>query len=111
MGRKLRLSFPSPKTNGKWQFTSQGWVGYIPLTPDLGLALRPKIQLGNIFRMLEYAYAVFAENDPQTGDYFHPRPRPCSAPVALVCHRQRRSFQSSLLARTARVAIGSGERH
>jgi 5-methylcytosine-specific restriction enzyme subunit McrC len=55
-GNRVAVEFPSPKTGGKWQLTAQGWVGYIPLSEDLGLALRPKIGLSNLFRMLEYAY-------------------------------------------------------
>ena len=31
-GQKIKVEFPTPKTNNKWQFTSQGWVGYIPIT-------------------------------------------------------------------------------
>lgn len=47
---------PSFKNNHRWQLTAQGWVGQIPLTPDLTLSLQPKVPLGNLFRMLEYAY-------------------------------------------------------
>lgn len=39
-----------------WQFTSQGWVGHIPLTPEFHIALHPKVPLANLFGMLEYAY-------------------------------------------------------
>jgi 5-methylcytosine-specific restriction enzyme subunit McrC len=55
-GRQVAVEFPSPKTGDQWQFTAQGWVGYIPLTPDLAFLLQPKVPLGNLFRMLEYAY-------------------------------------------------------
>ena len=55
---QVAVDFPSPKTDGQWQLTSQGWVGYIPLTPEVGLALQPKVELGNLFRMLEYAYQL-----------------------------------------------------
>lgn len=55
---QVAVDFPSPKTDGQWQLTSQGWVGHIPLTPELDLALRPKVELGNLFRMLEYAYRL-----------------------------------------------------
>jgi 5-methylcytosine-specific restriction enzyme subunit McrC len=47
---------PSIITNHQWQLTSQGWVGYLPLTSELGIRLKPKIPLNNIFGMLEYAY-------------------------------------------------------
>jgi len=49
---------PSFKTDYMWGLTSQGWVGYIPLSPELGLELKPAGELGNLFRMLEYAYRL-----------------------------------------------------
>ncbi len=55
-GKKIKVEFPTPKTNNKWQFTSQGWVGYIPITPDFHIILKPKVPLHNLFGMLEYAY-------------------------------------------------------
>ena len=56
------VDFPSPKTDDQWQLTSRGWVGHIPLTQDLGLALQPKVKLANIFHMLEYAYRLESFN-------------------------------------------------
>ena len=38
--------------------TPQGWVGYIVLTDDLHLRLKPKVPIANLFRMLEYAYKL-----------------------------------------------------
>jgi 5-methylcytosine-specific restriction enzyme subunit McrC len=55
---QVAVDFPSPKTSGQWQLTAQGWVGHIPLTPELGVSLSPKVELGNLFRMLEYAYRL-----------------------------------------------------
>ena len=57
-GQKLLVEFPSPKTENRWKLTSFGWVGYIPLTPALSIRLHAKVPLGNIFRMLEYAYRL-----------------------------------------------------
>ena len=54
--QQVAVEFPSPKTGNRWQLTSQGWVGHIPLTPDVHLSLQPKVALDNLFRMLEYAY-------------------------------------------------------
>jgi 5-methylcytosine-specific restriction enzyme subunit McrC len=53
---QVGVEFPSPVTNNEWRLTNQGWVGYIPLRPDFGLELGPKVDVGNLFRMLEYAY-------------------------------------------------------
>ncbi len=57
-GDQVAVEFPSPKTDRQWRLTSQGWVGYIPLTPELGISLAPKVPVGNLFRMLEYAYKL-----------------------------------------------------
>lgn len=53
---KVEIESPSFRNNYHWELTSQGWVGYIPLSNHLGLSLKPKVSLGNLFRMLEYAY-------------------------------------------------------
>ncbi len=55
-GQQIEVEFPNPKTGHQWRLTSKGWVGYIPLTPEFQLALRPKVELANLFQMLEYAY-------------------------------------------------------
>ncbi len=55
---QVAVEFPTPKTDRQWRLTSQGWVGYIPLTSELGISLTPKVPAGNLFRMLEYAYKL-----------------------------------------------------
>lgn len=55
---QVELDFPTPKTNNQWKLTSQGWAGYIPLTQEFGLSLRPKVPIENLFGMLEYAYRL-----------------------------------------------------
>ena len=55
---QVAVDFPGPKTGGQWQLTPQGWVGNIPLTESISLALQPKVPIENIFRMLEYAYGL-----------------------------------------------------
>lgn len=57
-GGKIDVEFPTPKTGGRWQLKSLGWVGYIPVSEDLTLYLSPKIPLENLFRLLEYAYSL-----------------------------------------------------
>jgi 5-methylcytosine-specific restriction enzyme subunit McrC len=61
-GNQVSVGEPSFKNNYRWELTPQGYVGYIPLTPGLYLALRPKVPLDNLFQMLEYAYKL--------GDFF-----------------------------------------
>jgi 5-methylcytosine-specific restriction enzyme subunit McrC len=60
-GAKLEITPPSWQTQGKWVLKSLGWVGYIPLSPSVGFRLKPKVELGNLFRMLEYAYRIELE--------------------------------------------------
>ncbi len=55
---QIAIEFPTPKTDWQWQLTSLGWVGYIPVTPEIGLYLSPKVPLKNLFGMLEYAYRL-----------------------------------------------------
>jgi len=55
-GDKVTVDWPTPKTANRWQLTSQGWVGFVPLGDKRGISLQPKVPLKNLFRMLEYAY-------------------------------------------------------
>ncbi|MGB3511264.1 MAG: restriction endonuclease [Microcoleaceae cyanobacterium] len=54
---KLEADFSenSPECD-RWKIKAQGWVGYIPLTPDFQIIIQPKVPLSNLFGMLEYAY-------------------------------------------------------
>ena len=56
--RQVEIDEPGFKTGPGWRLTAQGWVGYIPLSRDLGIRLLPKVVLGNVFRMLEYAFRL-----------------------------------------------------
>jgi len=53
---QMEIGFPSPATGDQWRLTAQGWVGYIPLSPELRIALRPKVPIQRLFGMMEYAY-------------------------------------------------------
>ncbi|HUP21644.1 MAG TPA: restriction endonuclease [Thermoanaerobaculia bacterium] len=55
-GQRVAVEFPSPRTEGQWTLTAQGWVGFLPVSPTLALRLRPRVPLQNLFRMLEVAY-------------------------------------------------------
>jgi len=57
-GNQIDVESPSFKTGHEWILTCQGWVGRLPVNADLHIALRPKVPLGNLFRMLEYAYRL-----------------------------------------------------
>lgn len=99
----LRVDFPSPKTDGRWRLTPQGWVGHIPLTPDLHFLLQPKIALHNLFRMLDYAYRLrsidfldgLVEGDCLDGFY----ERLAQTLAQRVLERGRRGFHRAYLSR------------
>lgn len=57
-GKKLRLTFPSPKTDQQWELTAQGWVGHIAVHPHLTITIEPKVPLPNLFSMWEIAYGL-----------------------------------------------------
>ena len=56
--KKMNVEFPSPKTKGQWILSSQGWVGHLPITPEFGIRIHPRVPLCNLFGMLEYAYRL-----------------------------------------------------
>jgi 5-methylcytosine-specific restriction enzyme subunit McrC len=54
----VELTFPSPKTDDQWQLTAQGWVGLLPVTPTVTLAVAPKTPIMNLLGMIEVAYGI-----------------------------------------------------
>lgn len=55
-GGWLRVAFPTPATGDCWRLTPLGWVGTLPVRPDLQLHIAPKVPLRHLFGMWEYAY-------------------------------------------------------
>ncbi len=53
---KIAVEWPTFKTENRWQLTSLGWVGFVPIGENRGISLQPKVTIGNLFRMLEHAY-------------------------------------------------------
>lgn len=64
--QQIAVEFPSPRTGGRWSLKSEGWVGYVPVEPELMLELRPKIPIANLFGMLEYAYDFVFDPDSKS---------------------------------------------
>ena len=56
--RHVELAWPAPGGDGHHVLRSRGWVGLVPLPSGLVLRLQPKVAVGNLFRMLEYAYRL-----------------------------------------------------
>jgi 5-methylcytosine-specific restriction enzyme subunit McrC len=57
-GDQIAVEPPSFLNSYCWRLTSQGWVGYIPLTSEVHFSLVPKVPVRNLFGMLEYAYRL-----------------------------------------------------
>lgn len=53
---RVKIDLKDTQCGDMWQLTSQGWVGYIPLTPEFTIKLEPKVKIKNLFGMLEYDY-------------------------------------------------------
>jgi len=111
-GSQVAVDFPSPKTDGQWQLTSQGWVGHIPLSPELAIALNPKVCLSNLFQMLEYAYRLesfrFLEGliESQSLQEFYERL--ANVLARRILDRGRKGFYRTYLAETERLPYVRG---
>lgn len=55
-GSQVLVEFPSVGTSNQWRLTARGWVGFIPLSPEITLRLAPKVEMRKLFQILEYAY-------------------------------------------------------
>lgn len=57
-GGRIEVRDPSRKSSGKWILRSDGAVGALRLDNGELLTIEPKVGIGNLFRMLEYAYGL-----------------------------------------------------
>ena len=104
-GKKLRVSFPSPKTNEQWQLTAQGWVGQVQIPHQLSLTITPKVPIARLFQLWEMAY------DLRLADLADGLTAVASVPefFSLLAHilaqrvirRGRQGFQQAYLRQTA----------
>lgn len=53
---QISLEWPTALNDRRWRLVPQGWVGHLPVTPDLTISVGPKAPLHNVFGMLEYVY-------------------------------------------------------
>ena len=54
--KQVSLVPPSFMNDDQWELCSQGYVGSIRVSQELSLVIAPKVGVGNLFRMLEYAH-------------------------------------------------------
>ena len=114
-GDKITVEMTSFGPNSDWKLTSQGWVGYIPLTPDVSIRLCPKegVKIKNLFKMLEYAYNLESFQllekglfDCDTIEDFYDRLAEILA--HLVLDRARRGFYRSYQPRSDQLPYLQG---
>jgi len=61
---KIEISPPTFLTLYQWFLRPKGWVGHIPIDKSFSILIKPKVELSNLFRMLEYAYRIkFIQDD------------------------------------------------
>ncbi len=103
---------PSFKNDNQWELTSQGWVGYIPLSSALGISMTPKVPIRNLFGMLEYAYRLKSfeflpdlfESD-SLDDYYQ---RLANVLVKKILLRNRQGLYKEYLGRDERLPLVRG---
>jgi 5-methylcytosine-specific restriction enzyme subunit McrC len=109
--KQVSVDPPSFQNDHCWVLTNLGWAGYIPLTENTGVVLKPKVPIRNIFSMLEYAYRLRFQTedslyDCETLEDFYGR---LAHLLALkVRYRGRKGFYRSYLGRTERLSHLSG---
>lgn len=52
---RIHIEWPT-MVKDHYTLTSKGWIGHIPIQQDAVLQIKPKVEIKNIFRMLDYAY-------------------------------------------------------
>ena len=112
-GRKLLISFPSPKTDGQWQLTAQGWVGQILVPHQLTLTITPKVSNARLFQLWEMAYDLNLAELAEGLTAVHSLPAFFSLLAQIlaqrVIRRGRQGFQQAYLQETAELPYVRGK--
>ena len=58
--KQFTVDFPSPANGHRWSITPGGWVGHVALGKSHAVRIEPKVPIGSLFQMLEYAYGLKA---------------------------------------------------
>ncbi|TAF05440.1 MAG: restriction endonuclease [Oscillatoriales cyanobacterium] len=109
--KEIEIEFPNPKTNNKWELTSKGIVGNIPITPEFHIFIRPKVPINNIFGMLEYAYKLkikFPIGQIQCQSLEQAYERLANILAHKILERCRKGLYRDYLSKTERLAYIRG---
>ena len=55
---KKKISLECNPWNHTYTLRSNGYIGYIPINEHYTIKIKPKVNVSNVFRMLEYAYKL-----------------------------------------------------
>ena len=112
-GRKLLIAFPSPKTDGQWQLTAQGWVGQIQVPHQLTLTITPKVSNARLFQLWEMAYDLNLAELAEGLTAVNSLPAFFSLLAQIlaqrVIRRGRQGFQQAYLQETAELPYVRGK--
>ena len=107
--QKFRID---PDTRYHYKIQPTGYVGLIPLNRDFSLHIKPKIEVGNIFRMLEYANKLksfnFLEGTASVGSIEDIFERLITILAARVLDRNRKGLYRGYVQRTQSLSYISG---
>ncbi len=111
-GHQIDVDFPSPRTNGTWKLWSDGWVGHIPLSPDRGITIHPRVPLSNLFGMLDYAYRLRLQvidgvyHCQSIADFYE---RLAQELARRIRERERRGLHRNYVAQTEELPYVTGQ--
>jgi len=109
--KEIEIKSPDFTTNNKWELTSKGIVGKIPITPEFHIFIRPKVPINNIFGMLEYAYKLkikFPIGQIQCQSLEQAYERLANILAQKILERCRKGLYRDYLSKTERLAYIRG---
>ncbi len=103
---EVDVTFPSPKTDGSWEFKNEGYAGRLELIDGWSVSLKPKVEIESVFRMLEEVYEIESFQilegitDAQSvNDIFH---RVVNILAKKIANRNREGLYKSYVSRNER---------
>ncbi|MEY3869024.1 MAG: hypothetical protein RLZZ338_2915 [Cyanobacteriota bacterium] len=109
--KEIEIEFPTPKTKNKWELTSKGRVGHIPITPEFHIVISPKVPLTNLFGMLDYAYKIkinFLEGEIECQSVEQAYERLANILAHKILERCRKGLYRDYLSKTEKLAYIRG---
>lgn len=106
------VTFPSLLTGHKFVVRSKGWVGHIPVGPDILIRVKPKVPVATIFGMLEVAYKLrsfqFLDGDTKIDTVADLFERVASILAQRILDRSRKGLYQAYLSEEEPLAFVRG---